>query len=117
MERQDYDAFIAEMIGSLQSQVDYHIEAGDSELAARRATRLAVLKGHQSRRQRLMETWPTQKTVAQILELDPRDRWRVSRLVKDGKLKTNGRKGKACRINPQSVLEYLKDGCCTVDPY
>jgi hypothetical protein len=50
--------------------------------------------------------WPTQVKVARGLDLP--NRMSVKRLIDRGKLKTNGAKGKDCRVDPASILAYCE---------
>jgi hypothetical protein len=49
------------------------------------------------------ENWPNQTKTARILELE---RYKVNRLIKKGVLKTNGKSGRDCRVNPASIVGY-----------
>jgi hypothetical protein len=49
--------------------------------------------------------WPRQATVAKGLG---RDKVAIGRLIKKGELKTNGKEGNDCRVNPASVLAYCE---------
>jgi hypothetical protein len=48
-------------------------------------------------------TWLTQAAAARWLETY---RTKVARLIQQGKLKTNGKPGRACRVNPASIWAY-----------
>lgn len=50
--------------------------------------------------------WPTQVKVARGLGLP--NRMSVKRLIDRGELKTNGAKGKGCRVDPASILAYCE---------
>jgi hypothetical protein len=52
--------------------------------------------------------WPTQTEVAVDLGFKKRERWRVNRLIQEGRLKTNGKVGRNCRIDPASITSYCK---------
>jgi len=52
--------------------------------------------------------WLTQAAVARGLGFPKTQRYKVAHLVKAGVLRTNGKPGRACRIDPASVLEYCE---------
>lgn len=81
----------------------HHVAAGDTRQAA-----MWSLKAGAAAERRLLESlvardWWRQKELVDRLGLP---RHKVSRAVSTGKLRTNGRKGQACRINPFSVVEW-----------
>lgn len=50
--------------------------------------------------------WLTQVQVRIGLGWDENRKMEVSRLCKEGVLRTNGKRGRECRVDPASVLEY-----------
>ena len=91
-----------------------HFEAGD----IREAATWSLKAGATAERLRLetlfSRVWWRQKELSERLKLD---RYVISRAVKDKELRTNGRTGQACRIDPFSVVEwcYKKRGCLLED--
>lgn len=43
----------------------------------------------------------------QAAEITGVKRWTINRAVKAGKLRTNGRTGRACRVDPDSLLDWV----------
>jgi len=52
--------------------------------------------------------WPTPVEAAIGLGFGKKNRMSVHRLIRRGELKTNGAKGKGCRVDPVSILTYCK---------
>lgn len=50
--------------------------------------------------------WPNQTQAAAFVGVD---RGQISRRVEAGRLETNGREGRACRVCPESLLKYVAE--------
>ena len=55
--------------------------------------------------------WFNQTQAAKITGVR---RWTINRAIKAHRLLTNGEKGRACRINPDSLLDWVDDGMPSV---
>jgi hypothetical protein len=52
------------------------------------------------------DDWPNQTEAAERLKIVPQN---VGRAIKAGKLRSNGKRGHACRVDPASILEYQRE--------
>ena len=71
---------------------DTSLPASASDVAMRQVTS-----------QDVTDSWPWQAEVARGLK---KNRYEITRLIAAGKLKTNGKDGHECRVDPASILEY-----------
>lgn len=112
MSGDEWDGFIAEKLQDYETMMGNAVARRDAEVAAYAGKRLAFFRGRETDRLAKLKHWPTQSWVAQALGVS---RARVSTLVREEKLKTNGRTRKACRINPQSLVRYVLESRATIN--